>query len=64
GGIENLGGTSTNVQMLIRLSFHVKLTPMARCPPHYRFIFFEDANSNIFSLASSFAPLLSNCFNQ
>ncbi|WP_193193960.1 hypothetical protein [Nostoc sp. MG11] len=28
GGISSLSGTSKNFEMLIRLGFHVKLTPM------------------------------------
>ncbi len=33
GGISNLGGTSKNFEMLIRLGFHVKLTPMSNAVP-------------------------------
>lgn len=32
GGIENLGSTSKNFEMLIRLGFHIKLTLMHICP--------------------------------
>ncbi|WP_193194283.1 hypothetical protein [Nostoc sp. MG11] len=33
GGISSLGGTSKNFEMLIRLGFHVKLTPMNHVVP-------------------------------
>jgi len=32
-GDQNLGGTSKNFEMLIRLRFHVKLTPMSIAKP-------------------------------
>ncbi|MBW4688204.1 MAG: hypothetical protein KME40_24730 [Komarekiella atlantica HA4396-MV6] len=42
GGISNLGGTSKNFEMLIRLSFHVKLTPMGIAVPLREIYMYQD----------------------